>query len=268
VAGLQQLLKQLAAAPLVDVLGVLAASGVGGSWSQGDTWWTLGFGFASWRIAGGPLRTQELFVRRKVRENVIDKYRKLVKPNVVTRIRARVLEDSVFDRPEALLVKVVGRDKSDAELNAEVNRLQQPVRIKDKTFGTFTLDRRVDWYEGKAAWNGHKVRLTLSAHEPADIERALQVARTLWRAQRSWSVKVLAYAVNQLLPLKNDNWLSEDEQPLSPKQFKARMTLDSITVSPEGSFEFWHDDGDLFWGHAIHISGSLGDGLTNADIPG
>jgi hypothetical protein len=226
------------------------------------------FSFASWRIAGGPLRTQELIVRRAVREKEIDEYRKLVKPDVVTRIRARVVEDSVFGRPEALLVRVVGRDGTDAELNAELNRLQQPVKFKDKTFGTFVLDRRVDWYEGRAAWNGRKVRLSLAAHEQAEVERALRVARTLWRAQKTWRAKVLAYAVRHLLPLKNDNWLDDGERSLTAKQFQARMKLNSITVSPDGSFEFWHDDGDLFCGHAIQISGTLAKGLCGADIPG
>jgi hypothetical protein len=267
-ASEQQLLKQLAAAPLVDVLGVLWESGVSGGWSRGDTLWTLLFGFVSWRIRGGPLRAQELIVRRKVREKEIQEYRKLVRPKVVTRIRARVVEDSVFGRPEALLVRVVGRDTSDAELNAEVKRLQQPVRIKDGTFGTFTLDRSVNWYEGRAVWNGRKVRLSLEAQKPADVERALEVARTLWRAQKSWRAKVLAYAVKELLPLKNDNWLGDDERPLTAKQFQARMKLESVTVSPDGSFEFWHDDGGLFWGHSIQIMGSLAKGLTHAGIPG
>jgi hypothetical protein len=267
-ASERELLEQLAAAPLVDVLGVLAASGVSGCWVQGDTLWTVGFCFASWRIAGGPLRTQELHVRRKVRQKQIDKYRELVKPDAVTQIRARVVEDSVFGHPEALLVRVVGQDDADAELNAEVKRLQQPVTMKDKTFGTFTLDRRIDWYEARAAWNGRKVRLSLAAHEPRDVERAMQVARSLWRAQKSWQTKVSAYAVRELLPLKNGNWLGDEERPLTAKQFQATMKLESITISPDGSFEFWHDDGALFWGHSIQISGSLTKGLYSADIPG
>lgn len=267
-ASEQRLLKQLAAAPLVDVLGVLSAGGVSGAWSRGDTLWTLLFRFASWRARGGPLRTEELIVRRKVRKKEIERYRKLLKRNVVTRVRARVVESSASGRPQALLVRVVGQDNSDAELNAEVKRLQRPVRIKDKQFGTFTLDRRLDWYEGRAAWNGRKVGLSLSARKPADVERALEVARALWRAQKSWRAKVLAYAVRQLLPLKNDNWLGDDERPLTAKQFQARMKLESITVSPNGSFEFWHEDGGLFWGHSIQISGSLAKGLTHADIPG
>jgi hypothetical protein len=266
-ASEQRLWKQLEAASLVDVLGVLSGHGVGGGWSQGDKLWTLSLSFASWRIAGGPLRTQELFVRRKVRERAIDRYRQLVKPDVVTRIRARVVENSVFHRPDALLEKVLGQDKCDAELNAEVHRLQKPVRFKDNTFGTFTLNRRVDWFEGKATWNGRKVQLALSACEPAEVERALKVGRTLWRAQKKWQAKVLAYAVQELLPVKNEH-LEEDEQPLSSKQFQARMKLENITVNPDGSFTFWYDDGDLFWGHAIQICGSVAKGLYDADTPG
>ena len=46
------------------------------------------------------------------------------------------------------------------------------------------------------------------------------------------------------------------------------MKIESITVHPDGGFEFWHNDGDLFWGHSILISGSLVEGPNSADIPG
>ena len=52
------------------------------------------------------------------------------------------------------------------------------------------------------------------------------------------------------------------------KQFKNRMSLESITVYTDGTFEFWHDDGGLFWGHSILISGDLVKGPIDADIPG
>jgi hypothetical protein len=74
--------------------------------------------------------------------------------------------------------------------------------------------------------------------------------------------------VEKLLPLKNDSWLGENERELTPADFKKKMKLQSINVAGDGSFEFWHDDGDLFWGHSIQIRGKLKDGLVDADIPG
>jgi hypothetical protein len=55
---------------------------------------------------------------------------------------------------------------------------------------------------------------------------------------------------------------------LSAEEFGSRMTLTSITIEETGSFEFWHDDGDLFWGHSIQISADVANGPTDADIPG
>ncbi len=46
------------------------------------------------------------------------------------------------------------------------------------------------------------------------------------------------------------------------------MTLTSISLSHDGEFEFWYDDGGLFWDHAIVISGDLKDGPTDATIAG
>lgn len=42
----------------------------------------------------------------------------------------------------------------------------------------------------------------------------------------------------------------------------------NFEIKPDGQFEFWHNDGDMFYGHSIQISGSLKEGLTDSDIPG
>src|SRR5207249_3318350 len=104
--------------------------------------------------------------------------------------------------------------------------------------------------------------------QPADLPVALKSAHTLWESQDVWSRRIRDFAVQKLLPLKNDAWLDEGEVEVTADQFQDRMTLDSITVYPNGSFEFWHHDGDLFWGHSIQVRGSLSEGPTDADIPG
>ena len=55
---------------------------------------------------------------------------------------------------------------------------------------------------------------------------------------------------------------------ITEKEFLDRMKLESISIQPEGAFEFYHRDGNLFYGHSIQISGSLEKGLTHSDIPG
>jgi hypothetical protein len=63
------------------------------------------------------------------------------------------------------------------------------------------------------------------------VHEALKAARELWQNQRGWNRRIRDYAVQELLPLKNENWLAEDEAELTPDEFKDRMTLESITVS-------------------------------------
>ena len=112
------------------------------------------------------------------------------------------------------------------------------------------------------------VSLSLSTDQPDELEKALRTAHSLWQNQSKWNERIRNYAVQELLPLKNDAWLGEGEAELSADQFDGRMMLESVTVYPDGSFEFWHNDGDLFWGHSIQIGGTLSEGPTQADIPG
>mgnify|MGYP000913203637 FL=1 len=60
-----------------------------------------------------------------------------------------------------------------------------------------------------------------------------------------------------LLDVKNSSWLEENELDLTENEFRKRLTLESITVMDLGDIEFWFNDGDLFWGHSILVSGNL-----------
>ena len=47
-----------------------------------------------------------------------------------------------------------------------------------------------------------------------------------------------------------------------------RMELESIEIRADGSFEFWFADGDMFYGHSIHVSGDMENGPDRADMEG
>jgi hypothetical protein len=260
--------EQMAAAPIVDVLGVVSPSGVGAGRSGNQELWTLLMTLNPWRVPGGKLDPMVLSVNRPVTDEELKQFQSMLKPYSVVRLKVHLGKLPGLDLPEALLEEVVGVDISDAELNEKAAELQQPVQFDDSVLGTFTLDRSVDWFTSETTWLGTPVRLSLSATEPAEIESALKTAHALWNEQETWQQRIRDYAVKEMLSMKNDTWLGEDEVEVTADQFKARMTLEAVTIYPDGSFEFWHDDGDLFWGHSIQVAGGIAGGLNDAGIHG
>lgn len=259
------LLQQLESALIVDVLGVVAPNGVNGVRIHDDDLWTALFTFDAWRIIGSNIHTEMLNIRQEVVEEELHKLQNTIAPYTVICIKAQVVK-SAFGIDEAYLKSFVRVDTSDAELNYHLEELQKPVTFEDSFFGTFTLERPVDWFAAEVIWEGNPISLHLSDFD--EVQECLKTAHTIWRNQSYWYQKIRDYAVQELLNLKNNDWLDEDEVELSPDKFKDRMILESIKVCPNGSFDFYFDDGDLFWGHSIEISGSLLEGMTYANIFG
>ena len=71
-----------------------------------------------------------------------------------------------------------------------------------------------------------------------------------------------------MLELKNKTWLDENEEPLTSEQFKNCMVLKSIAIWTDGSVEFYHNDGDLFFGHYILVTMDSSDRFLDAHIAG
>lgn len=263
----QAIAAELAERPVQDVIGVVDASGKGG-WPEDDDQWTLSFDFDRWKHPTASLKTQPLAVEFTAPKSDYDALWKCIHADSVIRIRARVVEESVVGGvPRAQLIEFLGED-SDPELNQAAADIQQSVVYEDIHFGQFVLNRRVNWYSTETVWNGKTVTLNLTPDDSGSIELALQAARTLWQDQNDWAVRIEGFAVHDLLAVKNDNWLDDDEVELTSDEFKARMTLEAITIASDGAFDFWHHDGGLFSGHSIQVCGNLSTGPTSADIPG
>src|SRR5262245_20904819 len=194
-ARMKRLRDQLAAASVVEVLGVVSASGAGGGRSGGEKLWTLRFTLDAWRIKGADVQDRPLGVQRPVNDKDLRRYMEALESYTVVRLKARVVENSVLGNPQALLVKLIGVDTSDVELNAKAVELQKPVTFTDSKLGTFTLDRRVDWFTAETKWLGKPVSLNLSATKPKDLEKALKAAHALWKAQKGWSKRIGDFAV-------------------------------------------------------------------------
>jgi hypothetical protein len=269
------LMTQLAQAPVVEVSGIIDAGGPVGSSSGKPGGWHLRVSFVAWKYVGGDIQSRELALWKPVNESELNSWMKKLKANDVVRVRARVLEQNVFGTPQGWLVELSGTwmgklfgGQPDPELVRRAEELKVPVTFRDKKLGDFTLDRRVNWFESQTQWGSTQIRLSLNVNTDLKANASLAVAHSLWESQKAWDERVRAYAVKELLSLKNENWLGDDEQELSAKEFDSKMTLESITVYPDGLLEFWYSDGDLFWGHSIRVGASLAEGPTDAGIEG
>jgi hypothetical protein len=259
------LARRLGRAPLTEITGIVDAGGPGGGKSQGEKLYTFTLELVAWRAGDGEIRREKLDVRKPITERELDRLMAKIQPDSMIRFKGRLLDDSGDGTPAAWLERILSTRPNDAELAAVAKRLQAPTVYQDSVFGKVKLDRRFDSYEASAKWNGKKIKFSIGAGK---LDKNLEIAHAVWKDQAKWKERVDGYAVKKLLSLKNGGWLEDGEKPLTAEQFKKRMKLESISFYDGGSFAFWHDDGELFWGHSIQVSADLKRGPYDADIPG
>jgi hypothetical protein len=247
------------------IVGIVDPIGAGGSMSRGETAWTMRFSFQAWREVDGSIQDRPLQLEMPGLSNKrLNELMERVKPDGVLRVRVRFSAK----RDKAVLVEIVGPDRKDKELAAKARELKKPVKVKHPVLGTFTLDRALNWYEAKLPWDSHTVELNLERDGCRDEEALFELAAGFWKKRREWGRRMREFAAAELLELKNDGWLQDDEKPLSARRFMQAMRLEAITLNAKGEVDFTYDDGGLFWGHVIQVSGTLKDGPKRAGIAG
>lgn len=134
--------------------------------------------------------------------------------------------------------------------------------------GMLTFEPEYQWFGGEAKLGDRAVALHL---ESAERERALELIPALREASEelpSLDLAARRYAAEQMLELKNDSWLDEDEEELTEEEFAGRMTLESLTLDEDAEWTFWYEDGDLFWGHTVCVRRGPDGEWLSADMMG
>lgn len=252
----------------VELVGIVDLSGVEANLLGNSQDWTICFILEVWQVGSGAIRTEPLTVWMLVPKDEMERLQNAIEPGMAVRLRSRISEMNSTGAPQALLESFVGVETEAAALREALAQLASAALIETPDFGVFEFDRELDWYSAKVRWGDRDIDLYLDATDPTELEAALITARELWSDAEGWTRKVGDFAVQELLQLKNESWLDGDEDPVSASEFLESMILESITVNSEGGIEFLHDDGDLFWGHAIQVWGNVETGLEGADIPG
>ncbi len=246
----------------IDVEGVVSPSGQGGWPGRNEGYKVHSFTFAAWRRLGQHIIGRDLTILRPVPPKA--EYFKDFPTYSIQRIRILLSSDET----RAIFERSLPAGAFDPNLRNIADDLKKPVVVSTERFGELVLDRRINWFEGQADWSGERIRVSFPADQGTVPRDSLNAAERLWADQATWKKRIDDYAVQELLELKNDVWLAEGESKITGEEFVSRMELQSISVSPNGDFEFWHNDDDLFRGHAIDVRGNVNDGPTDAGISG
>lgn len=239
--------------------------GVQGGWDGRGDYCVHCFSLAAWKPVGEVVRQTELTILRPVpsgNENPPSYFRDFPE---LTIHRLEVLLSQ--DGSRAVFIAAIEKNIEDADLKAAAEDLSKPVIIETECFGSLTLSRQIDCFEGEVMWDGGMVEIILRPDDDLTVTSALKNSVALFDNVATWARRIREYAVTEVLEMAND-WNVEEGRKISANEFLERMTLTVIQIDRDGGFTFLHDDGDLFWGHSIEVSGTIKDGLTNCSISG
>lgn len=252
-----------------SILAVTGAGGFGGSRPQENGPWLAVLELTAWKEEDSeePAHREKTQLVALADDKLMEYLRRRVRGDSVFQIMVRPSEDG-----KQFLMTELPQPEVDPEMKAILEEQKKPVSIWVPELGTFTLNRLVNWFEAEVEWLGQPARLDIDREE--DWDACVEQAKALMADQKGWDEKVRAFAAQELLAQAND-WAQDaaengDEEPeeITREQFIERLELDAVQISADGSFEFWFNDGDLFWGHAIHVTGSLDKGPEMAQMEG
>ncbi|MDO5709053.1 MAG: DUF2262 domain-containing protein [Coriobacteriales bacterium] len=176
----------------------------------------------------------------------------------------RVVVRERKDNPTSLFLVRVVKKLKDERFEPFREEYLKPVVIEN-SLGTFTLDRRYDWYEGSIDYLGKTCTVMLTVEEGStDATAALAKLEELCVDLSSVDHAARAYAADQMLENASD-WCEEE---LTREQFIERMDYPSITIEHDGSVGFMFDDGGMFAGHVIVVDMAADGSFERADIEG
>ncbi len=245
----------------LSILAVTGANGFGGGKTGGEELWTASIGLTAWMEEDSPDIHRGEFVLSTIGDDqLLEILRRRTPRDFIVKFRGRVSEDG-----RRLLLLDLPEPGFDPDLKAILEEQKKPVTIEEEGLGVFTLNRQVNWFEAGVDWLGTEISLVFDREE--DRAGCAANARALLASAADWDRRVREYAAGELLDSAND-WAEDGEEPITREQFMERMEPESVEIRADGSFEFWFADGEMFYGHSIHVSGDLTGGPDAAQMEG
>ncbi|WP_458110202.1 DUF2262 domain-containing protein [Bacillus zhangzhouensis] len=252
-------------AEIVDIIAVTGPTGVGAGKAGKESLWTASIPLIAWKEKGHITTEKVRLCWLTDEEGLREKQAQLHKESIVT-LQVRK------GAGEFMLVSLIDTDTEERELQEILEEAQKPVFYHDDKLGTFELVKGLDLFETTIQWGNQECLLYFNLEEDEGITDAIQTARRLVQEQTKWDSSIKSFAANKLIELAKD-WQEQDDsdenqEEITHDQFINRISLESLQAYPNGEFEAYYHDGDLFWGHVILITGNIDGTFKDAHIAG
>lgn len=144
-----------------------------------------------------------------------------------------------------------------------------PARLEHPQLGRFPLSPYSNaLYVQTLDWCGAPIQLLLEPWQPGSIPDLLQASTELMAAREAIDVQVKAAVAREMLDAYNKEWRTEPKPRLTAEAFLRTLVLESVIVQPDRAYEFLFQDGGLFDGHGIQVSGTLAQGPLAVELQG
>jgi hypothetical protein len=125
------------------------------------------------------------------------------------------------------------------------------------TVDSLTYNEEYEWYEGN--YNDAESEISIIVHHttPKKLQKLLLFVDK--QIQFKFYEKMLKEMEAEMIELKNDVWIGEDEDtgeeepPISVEEFRNRISVNSIIFYSDCSSVIYCNDDGIFFGHAIQI---------------
>ena len=246
-----------------DILGITAPGGVSADKVDGTDLWKVSIGLIAWMDEYEQVLHQEpALLEAMVDDTLLNYLYERTPRNFIISITVRPSEEGT-----RFLMTDLPKPGFDPELKALLEERKKPINLDVENLGTFTLNRSLGWYDAAVEWMGSEISLNLDQDEETLVS-AQETAKALVENQEDWDARVRAFAAEQLLGHVNELLQSEDEDAelYTHESLAAQFQIDSILAGPASAFEFWFSDDDLFLAHPVHVTGTLEQGPTLAEM--
>ena len=246
----------------MTVLVVTGAKGFASDKAADEELWTASMELTAWMEDNSPnIQRGEFKLVAKGDETLMNFLRQRVPRDFILKCRVRLSLDGT-----SLLLTNLPEPGFEPDLKAILEEQKKPVAVEVEGLGKFMLNRSVGVLQAEIQFMGQGVQLCFDKDE--DRAACGRTAKAVLDDLIALDEKARSLAADKLLELANEWAADADGEEVSREEFLSRMTLETIDVAERESYDLWYNDGELFFGHVIHVSGNLNEGVTDARMEG